>query len=402
MPASYTPAAVSSLATTATSMAINTPLPMSDDSDEFESPAESPSQLVQYLHDSSRPPRFVLDEDDEMKVSEEDKPCSSRDQDGRGDDDYFGDDGGDGHRSVDQSLDDDEEDRHRETPQVSDVPTKDKVKSARKSYVPSFEQSSDVPTITTTTIPTPIPTSTTTATATTASTTATTPVSAQPLKRLMEKLTRDSLQITPLKQQSAGSSGAKATPPVHVSSPMAEPARLFSPIPLLSELVESKKEKLMKSLEEAKKRHSASVTAQQPEKQTYFSPTMVKRTADSSESSKVKSTPLGKQYSFSPPTEMHVDQEPTSVTSSEFDSVNTFVFSPPMTRSAARRMREKSEDRPVPLAGQTATRKRGRGRYVTLTWCIPSGLPVLPMFPQKILCTSYIFKDCCQSSKFYL
>ena len=368
MPTSYTPAAVSSLATTATSMAVNTPLPMSDDSDEFESPAESPSQLAEYSwHGSSTPPRFQLDEDVEMKVSEE-KPPEVRDDAGTEDghrtvDQSLEEEGDeereipDGHRTVDQSLEDDGD---VEMPELSEGPPKVERKLLQESLTSTSVQSGDTP-----------PTTTTGSTSTGITTTAGTPkthMSSQPvMKGLLEKLTRDSivsLNITPLKERSEGSVYAKATPPIRTSSPSAEPSRFFSPIPMLSELVESKKEKLMKSLEEAKKRHAASVTLHQPNKQTYFSPTMVKHTTDSGESSKVTPAPIGEHYSFTPPKEVHVEQKSADVTATDFDSVNTFVFSPPMTRSATRRIREKSEERVGPAVDQTTTKKRGRGRYV--------------------------------------
>ena len=153
---------------------------------------------------------------------------------------------------------------------------------------------------------------------------------------------------------------AKPTPPVRVVSSSAEPARLFSPIPLFSELVESKKVKLMKSIDETKRQHTAVI-----KERSYFSPTMVKHTTDSRIST-TASTLQGTQYSFSPPVEMHDHQVAKSPTS-EADNMTPFVFSPPLTRSAARRMKEKGSDMSAPVSDSTSTTKKGRGRrYVIM------------------------------------
>lgn len=310
------PAAVSSLTTTAVSIAASTPLPNSDDSDLFESPAESPSQLEENsLHEISKPPKLQLDEDDEISAVQH-APDGSQERfivEEVMDD--FDEEKEDTHRSVEQSVDDLED---KEVPSEATIPT---------SKAPS-----------------------------------------PPLKGLMEKLARDSissmvsLRVTPLKPQS---SDAKPSPSVQQQtvssfSPQVEPTRLFSPIPLLSELVETKKEKLMKSLEEVKKRHTTAIMHHKDyEKQGYFSPTMVKHT--DGEISTTSSTLHGTQYSFSPPTEMKVDQTTTKSHTSDIDAAS-FVFSPPLTRSAARRMKEKESDKLVPFSEYGSTRKKGRGR----------------------------------------
>ena len=304
LPSSYTPAAVSSLTTTAVSMAASTPLPISDDSDQFESPAESPSQLKECsVQITAKPPRFQLDEDDEIVPVQrtpygsqevhvaEDKPDIVNDKDE------------DSHRNVEQSLDDDGD---------NGVPS--------EAAVPE----------------------------------------------LQGKLTRDSvssMMYSSQKVQSPHELFAKPTPPVHVASPCTEPARIFSPIPMLSELVESKKVKLMKSLDETKKRHTAAIKDQR-----YFSPTMVKRTTGS-EISTTTSTLHGTQYSFSPPTEMHDHQLAKSPTS-EANNMASFVFSPPLTRSAARRIKEKGGDLSLPVSDSTSTAKKGRGKRYAMMFII--------------------------------
>ena len=300
------------ITTSSTSLAASTPLPISDDSDQFESPAESPSQLEEYsLHTASKPPRFQLDEDINNSQG---NPPTSEGFTAEQITDNFGDEKEDSHRTVEQSFDDDEHD---------DV--------VNNNAVPTSKCSSP------------------------------------PLKGLMEKLTRDtiesreSLQITPLKSQSTDKTFAKPNKVSNPSSTLIEPTRLFSPIPMLSELVETKKEKLMKSLDEAKRRHT-SVTLHKREPQGYFSPTMVKHSTDS-EISTTSSTLHGKQYSFSPPTELHIHPKSTQSTN-EFDDTAPFVFSPPLTRSAARRMKDKDADTSMTTGNHASTRKKGQGRYV--------------------------------------
>lgn len=312
LPSNYTPAAASSLTTTAiSSVAASTPLPVSDDSDQFESPAESPSQLEQHsLRDSSKPPKFLLDEENEVSNTQG-EPCVAQEEAGVHDAmNYLG-DKEDSHRTVEQSTDVEEDGLPTEGDAVL------------------------------TTIPSP------------------------PLKGLMEKLTRQSVHITPLKEHPADKAPEKPTPPVQASASSStlyvEPPPLFSPIPMWSELIESKKEKLMKSLTKTKLRHSA-VTVHQKEKQSYFSPTMVKYSTDTAGVSSTSSTLVEKQYHFSPPTEMHpVDQTPTKSTG-EFD-ITSFVFSPPLTRSAARRMKGKGSDTSTSIINTTSVKKRGKGRY---------------------------------------
>lgn len=316
MPSGFTPATVSSLTTNVVSLATSTPLPPSDDSDQFESPVESPSQLEgHFFQVESTPPRFQLYGDQDVSMTL-DKP-SIADSNVPLDqvmDGNIGGEKGDSHRAVDQSFDD-----------------QDHGQEFHKSVVTASKPS-------------------------------------PPLKGLMEKLTRESitsmepLKVTPLKSKSGDKAIENPMHPVQTSttpSSLAEPTRLFSPIPLLSQLVETKREKLKKSLDEVKGRHS-SVTLEQKEKQAYFSPTMVKYPTDSGVSA--SSTLLGKQYSFSPPTELHVEQKSSRPSISEFDSTS-FVFSPPLTRSAARRMK-KDTDMSMSVSEHTETKKKGKGRYV--------------------------------------
>lgn len=313
LPSNSTPAAASSLTTTSiSSIAASTPLPISDDSDQFESPAESPSQLEQYsLCDASKPPKFLLDDDSEVNI-QEGETCVLQEEAAVNEVmNYLG-DKEDSHRTVEQSTDTEEDSHPAEDDAVS------------------------------TTIPSP------------------------PLKGLMEKLTRESVDITPLKVQSADKAPENPTPSVQIptscSGSYVEPTRLFSPIPMWSELVESKKEKLMKSLTETKLRHSA-ITVHQKEKQTYFSPTMVKYSTDTGVSS-TSATLVEKEYHFSPPTEMHPIDQTSTKSISEFD-MTSFVFSPPLTRSAARRMKGKGSDLSATFIDTTSMKKRGKGRYGT-------------------------------------
>ena len=121
LPSSYMPAAVSSLTTTAVSIAASTPLPNSDDSDLFESPAESPSQLEENsLHEISKPPKLQLDEDDEISAVQH-APDGSQERfivEEVMDD--FDEEKEDTHRSVEQSVDDLED---KEVPSEATIPT---------------------------------------------------------------------------------------------------------------------------------------------------------------------------------------------------------------------------------------------------------------------------------------
>ena len=329
LPSSYTPGTASSLTTTAVSVAASTPLPSSDDSDLFKSPAESPSQLEESsVQNVTKPPKFLLDEGDDIipvedMAYESQEVCAGEDENDKNED---------SHRSVEQSLDEEDGGVPSETPApltqsgLQEKPTKDSVSSM-----------------------------------------------APKLQSPHEAAAKGTPPIHVASSSTEQAASAKFTPPVHVSS-SAEPARLFSPIPLLSELVESKKVKLLKSIEETKRRHTAGI-----KERSYFSPTMVKRTTDSGIST-TASTLQGTQYSFSPPTEMyehHVAKSPGS----EAHHMTSFVFSPPLTRSAARRMKEKSGDTPAPVIDSTSTAKKGRGRrYSTCIcfkmWChCPQSLP---------------------------
>ena len=316
LPSSCTPGAVSSLTTTAVSIAASTPLPSSDDSDLFKSPVESPSQLEDTsLQNVTKPPRFQLDEGDNM-ISVEDMPHKSQEvHDGEDDKTE------DSHRSVEQSLDDEDGDAPSETT----VP----LTQSGLQEKPAGDSVSSV-------VPSPLQ-----------------------LQSPHELAAKGTLPIHVISSSAEQVVFAKPTPPMHVSS-SAEPARLFSPIPLLSELVESKKVKLMKSIEETKRRHATSI-----KEQRYFSPTMVKHTADIGIST-TASTLQGTQYSFSPPTEMH-DHQVSKTPASEAKHMSSFVFSPPLTRSAARRMKEKSGDVSVPVINSTSAAKKGIGRrYATM------------------------------------
>ena len=319
LPSSYTPAAASSLTTTAAvSIAASTPLPSSDDSDLFKSPAESPSQLEESsLQDLIKPPRFHLDEGDDV-IPVQDMPYESQEAENQVDE--FNDKNEDSHRSVEQSFDDKDGGLSSEsTAPVSQSGSQQKVlMDSVKSVMPSPLK------VQSPAIPTPPP-----------------PIHVSSME-----------QAVP----------AKPTPPVHVVSSSAEPARLFSPIPLFSELIESKKVKLMKSIDETKKRHTAVI-----KERSYFSPTMVKHTTDSGIST-TASTLQGTQYSFSPPAEMH-DHQVTKSPTIEADNMTPFVFSPPLTRSAARRMKGKDGDMSALVSDSTSTAKKGRGRryiYVTM------------------------------------
>ena len=306
LPTSYTPAALSSLTTTAISVAASTPLPGSDDSDQFESPAESPSQLEEHLMQNiTKPPKLELDEHDEV-IPVQDTPRESHEScstEVQLDDSNFKNE--DSHRSVEQSFED------KDSCSVPSKPT--------LSFPPSG---------------------------------------------LQEKLPRDSVSSiihSPLKVQSPHEPTAQPAPPVHVVS-STEPARVFSPIPLLSELIESKKVKLMKSIGETKKRHTAAIKDQS----YYFSPTMVKHTIND-EMPMVTSTLQGTQYSFSPPTDMY-DPKAAKSPTVEADGVAPFVFSPPLTRSAARRLKEKGDNGTSSFVGDpTSVAKKERERYAMFT-----------------------------------
>ena len=314
LPSSYTPGAASSLTTTAASMAASTPLPSSDDSDLFKSPAESPSQLEDSsLQNTTKPLRFELDEGDNI-FPVEDMPCES--QEVHVGEEEEKDENEDSHRSVEQSLDD--EDGH-----VPSEPTVPLIQSGLQEKLMKDSVCS----------------------------VATSPLELQSPHKLAAKGT-PSMHVVSFSTEQAVS--AKPTPPVHVTSSV-EPVRLFSPIPLLSELVESKKVKLMKSIEETKRRHAAGI-----KERSYFSPTMVKHTTDSGIST-TASTFQGTQYSFSPPTEVH-DHQLAKTPASEANNMASFVFSPPLTRSAARRMKEKESDMSVPVTDATSMSKKGRGR----------------------------------------
>ena len=297
-------------------MAASTPLPSSDDSDLFKSPAESPSQLADSsLQNITMPPKFQLDEGDNM-ISVEDMPHESQEVDAG--EDELNDKTEDSHRSVEQSLDDED----------GDAPSKIIVPLTQSGLQekPARDSISSV-------APSPLK-----------------------LQSPHELAAKSSLPIYMVSSSAEQAVSAKPTPPVHVSS-SAEPVRLFSPIPLLSELVESKKVKLLKSIEETKRRHATSI-----KEQSYFSPTMVKHTADSGIST-TASTVQGTQYSFSPPTEMH-DHQVSKTPASEAKHISSFVFSPPLTRSAARRMKEKGGDASVPVIDLTSAAKKGR--YATM------------------------------------
>jgi hypothetical protein len=294
-------------------MAASTPLPSSDDSDLFKSPAESPSQLEDSsLQNMTKPPRFQLDEGDNM-IPVEDMPCESQEVHA-GEDELY-DKTEDSHRSVEQSLDDEDGGVPSETiiPLTQSGLQKKLARDSFGSMAPS-------------------------------------PLGLQSPRELVTPPRR---VVSSVMEQAVS---AKPAPPVHVSS-SAEPARLFSPIPLLSELVESKKVKLMKSIEETKRRHATSI-----KEQSYFSPTMIKHTADSGIST-TASTLQGTQYSFSPPTEMH-DHQVSKTPASEAKHLSSFVFSPPLTRSAARRMKEKGDDVhvSVPDIDLTSAAKKEIGR----------------------------------------
>lgn len=295
-------------------MAASTPLPSSDDSDLFKSPAESPSQMEDSsVQNVTKPPKFQLDEGDDT-IPVQDMPYESQEM--YAGEDELNDKNEDSHRSVEQSLDDEDGGVPSETTVqltqsgLQEKPTRDSVSSV----VPS------------------------------------------PLKVLSphELAAKCTPPIHVVHSSTKQAVSAKPTPPVHVSS-SAEPARLFSPIPLLSELVESKKVKLLKSIDETKRRHTAGI-----KERSYFSPTMVKHTTDSGIST-TASTLKGTQYSFSPPTEMH-DYQVAKSPASEANNLASFVFSPPLTRSAARRMREKGDDVSAPVSDSTSTAKKGKGR----------------------------------------
>ena len=192
------------MTTTAASMAASTPLPSSDDSDLFKSPAESPSQLGDSsLQNITMPPRFQLDEGDNM-ISVEDMPHESQEVDAG--EDELNDKTEDSHRSVEQSLDDED----------GDAPSKIIVPLTQSGLQekPARDSISSV-------APSPLK-----------------------LQSPHERAAKGTLPIYVVSSSAEQAVSAKPTPPVHVSS-SAEPVRLFSPIPLLSELVESKKIKLL-------------------------------------------------------------------------------------------------------------------------------------------------------------
>lgn len=217
-----------------------------------------------------------------------------------------------------------------------------------------------------------------------------------PLQGWMEKLTRDSLtssvslRITPVSKPPATHIISSSTASSLFSSPLTPvsmttkpgPSQLFSPVPYLSDLLQAKREKLQTYYEAQKQRgvtalkatmkstqsDSVSLTtpisrdsSDQKDSVSKFSATMVQSASTLASPLATPNTDM--QYSFTPPTRVLSDAHPPVL--QESDPIS-FVFSPPLTRSAARRRHGDSQSREgsVEPTPQTQPKKHRRGRYV--------------------------------------
>ena len=151
-----------------------------------------------------------------------------------------------------------------------------------------------------------------------------------------------------------------------VTTEMTPVTQLFSPVPYLSDLIQAKKDKLHSSFQQLKQRDMYSIKA--PQKT--ISP-MVNQSSFSASMVPNVDVPTGTSYNFSPPTQVPVDAHTTSVTTPERSESMSYVFSPPLTRSAARQRREgscsvsrESSVEPTLPVGSEAVRRKPRGRCV--------------------------------------
>ena len=373
VPASFTPTHPSSLTTTSTSVAAQTPLPSSDDSDLFLSPLQSPSDLndttaVSSLSSSvSTVPSLslsvggdtqtifkeALEEAVEMETAEQNEEQTERK------DEELTTKECENKRpsSAEEGTDEQQQSSRNERVETPPMSVADKEQSKVKAKR---------------------------ATQTAA------PMAASPaMKELMSQLTRKtissevSLQVTPLSgrvsthfsnKSTSSLSSSVASPPVSTSSTAATKmtGTFFSPIPMLDELIAAKHRKLKRSLDESKKHELARIAVgPHVEQKNFFSTTMVQQMKTKEATVESATTTLkGSQYSFSPPAEMRVESEPANVSSPPTEETHpaSFVFSPPLTRSATRRLRSSGDTSILSNEQQlekeaSGHRKRGKSRY---------------------------------------
>ncbi len=158
-----------------------------------------------------------------------------------------------------------------------------------------------------------------------------------------------------------------------VTKAMTPASQFFSPVPYLSDLIQAKKDKLHSSFQQLKQRDLDNIKT--PQRTT--SP-MVNQSSFSASMVPSVGVATGSLYNFSPPTQVQVDAHTTNVTPPEDSESMSFVFSPPLTRSAARRKRddsfsvsrESSVEPTLPPSGGSEVRRKSRGRCVCVCVCV--------------------------------